>query len=103
MTEFVSALGDVSTVYLVILSLILCLIPLALVGGMVFGLRKLLVALPPLFKQGQAGLARVAEGADRASKRVAAPFIAASASASQVKGTLRGLRKLAGGRYDLEE
>lgn len=96
-------MGDVSTVWLVILSLILCLIPLALVGGMVFGLRKLLAALPPFLKQGQAGLARVADGADSASKKVAAPFIAASASASQVKGTLRGLKKLAGGRDDLEE
>jgi len=103
MSEFVSTLGDVSTVWLVILSLIFCLIPLALVGGMVFGMRKLLTALPPLFEQGQAGLTRVADGADRASKRVAAPFIAVSASASQVKGMLRGLRKLAGGRNDLEE
>jgi len=102
-TEFISTLADASTIWLVILSFILCLIPLALVGGIVYGMRKLLGALPPVLKKGQEGLVRVADGADRASKRAAAPFITASASASQVKGMLRGLRKLVGGKHDLEE
>lgn len=103
MTEFISTLADASTLWLVLLSFILCLIPLALVGGMVYGVRKLLGALPPVLKQGQEGLVRVADGADRASKRAAEPFITASASASQVKGVLRGLSKLVGGKHDLEE
>jgi hypothetical protein len=102
-TEFISTLADASTIWLIILSFILCLIPLALVGGMVYGMRKLLGALPPVLKKGQEGLVRVADGADRASKRAAAPFITASASASQVKGMLRGLRKLIGGNHDLEK
>jgi hypothetical protein len=94
MTEFISTLADVSTIWLVILSFILCLIPLAIVGGMVYGMRKLLSALPPLFKQGQEGLARVAEGAETASKKVADPFIATSALSSQVKGTLRSISQI---------
>jgi len=94
MTEFISTLADVSTIWLVILSFILCLIPLAIVGGMVYGMRKLLIALPPLFKQGQEGLARVAEGAEMASKKVTNPFIATSAFSSQVKGTLRSVSQI---------
>ena len=94
MTEFISTLADVSTIWLVILSFILCLIPLAIVGGMVYGMRKLLIALPPIFKQGQEGLARVAEGADVASKKVATPFIATSAFSSQVKGILRSISQI---------
>jgi hypothetical protein len=91
MAEFISTLADVSTMWLVCLSFLLCLIPLAIVGGVAFGMHKLLRALPPVFKQGQEGMAKVADGADRASKRVAAPFISASALASQIRGTLRGL------------
>jgi hypothetical protein len=63
-------------------------------GGMVYGMRKLLVALPPIFKQGQEGLAKVSDSTDKASKKVAAPFIAASASGSQIKGMARDLTKI---------
>ena len=103
MTEFISTLADASTIWLVILSFILCLIPLAIVGGMVFGMYKLSGALRPALKRGQEGLVRVADGADSVSKKAAEPFITASASASQVKGVLRGLSKLVGGKHDLEE
>ena len=91
MTEFISTLADVSTIWLVMLSFILCLIPLALVGGIVYGMRKLLIALPPIFGKGQEGMATVADRTDEVSKKVAAPFIAASAVSSQVKGMLRSL------------
>jgi hypothetical protein len=80
--------------WLVCLSFILCLIPLAIVGAMAYGMRKLLIALPPIFKKGQEGIATVAKAADTASQKTAAPFISASASASRVKGMLRGLRNL---------
>jgi hypothetical protein len=96
-------LADISTIWLVCLGFILCLIPLAIFGAMAFGMHKLLSALPPVFKQGQEGIATVAQAADRTSKKVAAPFISVSASASRAKGTLRGLRKLVGGTHDLEE
>lgn len=91
MTEFISTLADVSTMWLVILSFILCLVPFVLVGGIVYGMRKLLIALPPVFRKGQEGMATVADGTDKVSKKVAAPFIAASAVSSQVKGMLRSL------------
>ena len=52
MAETISTLADVSTMWLVCLSFILCLIPLAIAGGMVFGMHKLLVALRPILQQG---------------------------------------------------
>ena len=85
MAGFVSTLADVSTIWLVILSFLLCLLPLALVGGLVFGMRKVLIALPPILQRGQTGMAAVADGADKASRKIAAPFIAVSAFSSQVK------------------
>lgn len=91
MAEFISTLADVSTMWLVCLSFIFSLIPLGIVGAMVYGMRKLLQALPPVFKQGQESMAQVASGADRASRAIAAPFIATSAFASQVRGILRSL------------
>jgi hypothetical protein len=91
MTEFISTLADVSTLWLVLLSFIFCLIPLALVGGLVYGIRKLLIALPPIFERGQDAMTHVADGADKAADRVAAPFITASAAANQVKGMVRNV------------
>jgi hypothetical protein len=91
MTESISALADVSTMWFVCISFVLCLIPLVIVGGMVYGMYKLLGALPPVFKQGQEGMAKIAEAADKAGDKVAAPFISASAFASQVRGSLRSL------------
>lgn len=103
MAEFISTLADISTMWLVFLSSILCLVPLFIFGAMVYGMRKLLIALPPILRQGQEGMARVARETDRVSKKIAEPFITASASSSQVKGTVRGLTRLAGGKHDLEE
>lgn len=103
MIETLSTLGDVSTIWFVCLTFALCLIPLALVGGMVYGLVKLLGAVPPILEQGRKGMAQVVDGADKASKRVAAPFIAASAFSSQVKGMVRSLGQLTGGKHDLEK
>ena len=94
MAEFISTLADASTMWLVCLSFIFCLIPLAIVGGMVYGMRKLLIALPPIFEKGQEGMAQVADGADKASKKAAAPFIAASALSSRVKGMLRSISQI---------
>jgi hypothetical protein len=91
MAEVISTLADISAIWLVILSFIACLIPLALVGGMVYGMYKLLKVLPPSLKRGQEGMVKVAEGADRASHKVAAPFISASALVSQIRGSLRSL------------
>jgi hypothetical protein len=96
MTEFISTLADVSTLWLVCLCSIPLLIPLGILGAMVYGMHKLSRALPPVFEQGQEGMARVADGADRASKKVAAPFTAASAFASQVRSTLCSLCHIIG-------
>ncbi len=103
MAEFISTLADVSTIWLVILSFILCLVPLIIFGAMAYGMRKALIALPPILKQGQDGMVRVASETDRISKKITAPFITASASASLVKGKLRGLTKSSGGKHDVEE
>ena len=98
MAEFISTLADVSTVWLIILSFVLCLIPLGIVGGMVYGMYKLLGALPPVLQRGQEAMAEIAEGTDTASRKVATPFVAASATASQVRGSLRSLSKILGRR-----
>jgi hypothetical protein len=102
MAATISTLADISTIWLVLLSFILCLVPLAIFGALVYGMRKVLIALPPILKQGQQGMATVARETDRITKKIAEPFIVASASASQVKGTLRGITNL-GGKHDLEE
>jgi len=94
MAEFISTLADVSTLWLVFLSFLFCLIPLAIVGGMVYGMHKLLNFLPPIFKRGQETTAMIANKTDNFSKSVAAPFIAASAFASQLKGMVRGLYQI---------
>jgi hypothetical protein len=94
MTGFISALADASTMWLVCLTFIVCLIPLAIFGGLVYGMRKLLKALPPVLEKGQTATARVAAGADSVSNKVAAPFIAASALGSRVKETGRSIRQL---------
>jgi hypothetical protein len=84
----------VSTMWFVFLSFVLFLIPLAIVGGIVFGMYKLLGALPPIFQKGQAGMVKVAGEADKISKSIAVPFIAASSLVSQVKGMLRSLSQI---------
>jgi hypothetical protein len=94
MTEIISTLADISMIWLVLLGFILCLIPLAIFGGMAYGMRKLLIALPPILKQGQDGIARVAQETDRMSDRIASPFITTTAYANQVKGTVRGLSNI---------
>ena len=94
MADFISTLADVSVIWLVLLSFILCLVPLAIVGGMVYGMRRLLIALPPIFKQGQEGMAKAADAAEKASEKTATPFIVASAFFSQGKGMLRSLSQI---------
>ena len=108
MAEFISSLADISTIWLVFLSLVLCLVPLVIFGGAVYGMRKALIALPPILKQGQEGMAKVATETDKASRKIAQPFVSSSAAASQAKGILRGLTRLGpsgseGGNNDMEE
>jgi len=93
MSEFLSALADVSTMWLVCLCFIPLLIPLAIAGGMVYGMHKVLDALPPIFAKGQEGMAKIAAGATKASKSIAAPFVAVSAYASRVKGMWHSLKR----------
>ena len=94
MAEIISTLADISTIWLVCLTFVLCLIPLVVVGAMVYGMRKLLAGLPPVLEGGRKKAERVAVGADAISNRVAAPFIAASALTSRVKGTGRSIRQM---------
>ncbi len=91
--EFISALADVSAIWLIILSFIPLAIPLAILGGMVYGMYKLLQALPPVFEKAQELVQKIAAGADNVSRSVAAPFISASALVAQLKSTLRGLSR----------
>jgi predicted PurR-regulated permease PerM len=94
MGGFVSTLADVATIWLVLVSFVLCLIPLAIFGGTVYGLNKLLKALPPVFDKVQGTMEKVAEGTDQATDKVAAPLIAALAFSTRVRATLHGLAKL---------
>jgi len=93
MGEVISTLADVSLMWLIVLSCIACLIPLAVMSGLVFGMYKILSFLPPVFDKGQALTAKISEGADKISVKAAEPFINASANASRFKTTVRGLAK----------
>jgi hypothetical protein len=77
--------------WLICLSFLLCLIPLAIVGGLAYGTRKVNQALPPVFEQGQEVMTRVSQGVDKGSETVAEPFIAISARTEQAKETLQHL------------
>jgi hypothetical protein len=92
--EFISALADVSAIWLIILSFIPLAIPLAILGGMVYGMYKLLGALPPVFEKMHELMHKVTAGADKVSQSIAAPFIAAYGLAAQLKSMLRGLSQL---------
>jgi predicted PurR-regulated permease PerM len=94
MGGFISALADVAIIWLVLISFILCLIPLAIFGGIVYGLHKVLNALPPVFDKAQQTMEKVTEGADRATDKVAAPLIAASAFSTRVRATVGSLTNL---------
>ncbi len=91
--ELISALADLSAMWLICLSFIPLAIPVAIVGGMVYGMYKLLQALPPVFEKAQEMVAKVAAGADKVSQSVAAPFITATALVAQLKSMLRGLSR----------
>lgn len=93
MGEVISTLADISLMWLIVLSCIACLIPLAVMFGLVFGMYKTLNFLPPVFQKGQALTAKVSEGANKISVKAAEPFIDASASASRFKTTVRGLAR----------
>lgn len=92
--ELISALADVSAIWLIILSFIPLAIPLAILGGMVYGMYKLLKALSSAFEKIQNAVAKVPAGADKVSQSIAAPFITASGLAAQLKSMLRGLAQL---------
>ncbi len=93
MGQVISTLADISLMWLIVLSFIACLVPLGIAFGLVYGMHKLRQALRPVFAKGQQITAQISEGTDRISLKAAEPFIDASARASRVKGTTRGLVK----------
>ena len=93
MAEVISTLADASLMWLIVLSCIACLIPLAIMSGLVFGMHKILGFLLPVFQKGQTLTGKLSEGMDQFSVKASEPFIHASSSASRFKATVRGLAK----------
>ncbi len=92
--ETISTLADLAAILLVVEIFILCLVPLLLFGGAVYGMRRVNQAARPALQQGSRLARRAAEGADRASTAVAEPFIRASAAAAAVRFFVRNLPRL---------
>ncbi len=78
-----AALRDVSVILLVIESLILLLIPAAILAACVYGLHTLRRKLPPVFAQVHKYLALFHHYVNRASAAAAAPVIKTHAAAAQ--------------------
>jgi hypothetical protein len=77
---------DISLIVLICPAMLLSLLPLAVLGGMIYGLRMLHLRLPPFFTQVRAVTARIHLAVERASQAAAAPIIASSASAARAQG-----------------
>ncbi|RMF25957.1 MAG: hypothetical protein D6759_20500 [Chloroflexi bacterium] len=91
MMDTIATLADLAAILLVVETFILCLVPLLLFGGAVYGMRKVNRATRPALQQGGRLARRVAEGADRASTAVAEPFIRVSAAAAAARFFIRNL------------
>ena len=77
---------DISLIVLICPAMLLTVLPMAVLGGMIYGLRMLHLRLPPFFTQVRAITAKVHLAVERASQAATTPIIASSASAARVQG-----------------
>jgi hypothetical protein len=80
-----SPAAHIAVILLSIEAFVLLLIPLAITGGLWYGVRWLRRKLPPLFAQARKYLAQAHLYAERGSATAAAPFIAAHAFSAQAR------------------
>lgn len=89
-------LGPLRDVSLIILLLPMCLclvVPLALMSGSAYLVRRGRLALPGKLHQAHGVLRRVDAAVDRAGEKIAAPFIAAEAQTSRVRAQWNSLKR----------
>jgi hypothetical protein len=84
---------DVSLIFLIIQAMLLSLVPLAIVGGMVYGMRRLYAVLPGLFARVRAIMAIAHMWIEQVSTTVAAPIISVYALAARLSAWKRYIVK----------
>jgi len=89
----IAPVSYVATMLLACESFILLLIPVAIFGAGVYGVRSLRRKLPPVFAQARRYVALFKSYAERGCTSVVAPLMAAHARAAQVRALGRGLAR----------
>ncbi len=84
---------DISLIFLIVQALLLSLVPLAIVGGMAYGMYRLHAVVRRLFARVRSIVAIVHMQVERASATVAAPLISAHAMAARVGAWKRFVAK----------
>ena len=87
----IAPVSYVATILLACESFILLLIPAAIIGGSVYGVRWLRLKLPPVFVQVRKYMALAKFYVERGCASIVAPLLAAHAFAAQVRAVRRGL------------
>jgi hypothetical protein len=75
-------LADAAAILLIVETCILGLVPLALLGGMAYGVIRLIDALRPILKRAQEVSARIARQSAEVSDKIARPLIEVSSRAA---------------------
>lgn len=78
-------LADVAAILLILESCLLGLLPLVFLGGMAYGVTRLIAAVEPLLKRAQTFSAQARERSEELSHQVARPFIAVSSRAAAAR------------------
>lgn len=89
----ISVGADMSLVFVLIPTMLMGIIPLAILAGMAFGVIKLIQVLPPLFFKLQQGLKTVSAKLTTVSDKAASPFINAEGVKAMIKTLFGGSRK----------
>jgi len=93
-----SVLADISAVLVVLEFMLLAAVPLAVLYFANRGMHWLNRNLRPRLRQVLAVSNRVRDAAERGSRSVARPFVAASVLSAQAQGLFRGLGKVLSGK-----
>lgn len=89
----VSVWADISLMWLIVIAFIIALIPLALLGGLVFGLTQLIGKLPPVFFRIQGLLRTLNLRVSQLSDRVVNPFIRINSLSAGFRSALEVLSR----------
>jgi len=92
------ALADAAAIVIIAEALILGLVPLALLGGMAYGVSRLIQALRPILKRVQDIVRRVAGQSERASQAATRPLIEVASRGAAARAYVNALRAHSGRR-----